>query len=169
MTRTREHKTLYGILGIGAFATFLGHGMWAIDGKESFVGLFTGTLDNIFGYEMSARTGETWVKAIGYFDLAVAAVLGLLVVGALLERGRLYRAAYSNLAIAAFAWATVWGFLTALSRVTAADEWYPEVWDWVERAPNWMLPAALIYVVVRHRTAVIPSHAPMEVESYTKV
>lgn len=161
MTRTREHKALYVILGIGTIFTFFGHGMWAIRGKESFIALFTGTFDNI-GIDVSAATGETWVKAIGWFDLGVAAVMAALVVGAILERGTLYRAAYSNLAVVVFAWGVVWGFLTALSRVTSADEFYPEVWDWVERAPNWMLPAALVYVVLRHRTLIIPSHAPSE-------
>jgi hypothetical protein len=116
---------------------------------------------------MSAATGKTFVQAIGYFDIAVAGVIGLLVVGAIIERGMLYRAAYSGVALAVFAWAAVWGFLTALSRVTAAETWYPEIWDWVERAPNWMLPAALIFVVVRHRTIEVPTHGPYE-EVYTK-
>lgn len=161
MSRTQEHKVLYGILGIGATATFFGHAMWAVRGKDTFIGLITGTLDK-FGIDMSAATGETWVKAIGWLDVTVALVMALLVVGAIRERGALYRAAYSNLAVVVFGWGVVWGFLTALSRVTAASEWYPEVWDWVERAPNFMLPAALVYVVLRHRTAIIPTHVPSQ-------
>jgi hypothetical protein len=42
--------------------------------------------------------------------------------------------------------------------MTAPGSFYPEVWDWVERAPNFMLPLALIYVVRRHRTVDIPTH-----------
>lgn len=167
MARTREHKALYVILGIGAFGTFLGHGMWAVRGKESFVGLLTGSLKNIFGINMSAGTGKTWVQVIGSVDLVIAAAIALLVVGALRERGSLYTAAYSRLAIGIAGWGVFWGFLTALSRVTAAETWYPEFWDWVERAPNWMLPAALVYVIVRHRTVEVPTHAPFESE-YTK-
>jgi hypothetical protein len=160
MTRTREHKTLYTILGIGAAMTFLGHGMRAVRGKDSFIGLFTGTMKNIFGVDIGTTAGETFVQVVGGVDLAITAAIVLLIVGALQERGTLYRAAYSKLAIGVFAWGAVWGFLTALSRVTAAEAFYPEVWDWIERAPNFMLPVALVYVIVRHRTVVVPDHVP---------
>jgi hypothetical protein len=43
MTRTQEHKTLYGLLGLGVVATFFGHGMWAVQGKDTFVTLLTGS------------------------------------------------------------------------------------------------------------------------------
>jgi hypothetical protein len=56
--------------------------------------------------------------------------------------------------------------MTAASRVTEADTWYPAIWDWVERAPNFMLPAALVFVIVRHRTADVPTHASFE-STYT--
>lgn len=167
MTRTKEHKALYTILGIGAFGTLLGHGMFAIDGKESFIGLLKGSLDNVFGVTVSTGTAESWVQAIGWLDLALAAVIGLFVIGAIRERGSLYTAAYSRLAIGVFTWGALWGFATAFSRVTAADAFYPAVWDWVERAPNFVLPAGLLYVIVRHRTVDVPTHAPIEGE-YTK-
>lgn len=162
MTRTQEHKMLYGLLGLGAVATFFGHGMWAVRGKDTFVTLFTGSMDNVLGVTVSARSGETVVKAIGWFDIAVAIALAALVAGALLERGRLYRLAYSSVAIGLFAWAAVWGFVTAFARMTGAGEFYPEVWDWVERAPNFMLPVALIYIVMKHRTVHIPTHMTSE-------
>jgi hypothetical protein len=134
----------------------------ASDSPESFLRplFLTGSLDNVFGYTMSARSGETVVKLIGYADIAVAVALAAFVVGALLERGALYRLAYSKAAMGVFAWAAVWGFATAFSRITSADTWYPEVWDWVERAPNFVLPAAMIYVIARHRTLVVPTHLP---------
>jgi len=168
MTRTREHKMLYGLLGIGAIATFFGHGMWAVRGKDTFVTLFTGSVDNVLGITVSARTGETWVKAIGWFDVAVSVALAALVIGAIAERGTLYRLAYSPVAILLFGWAAVWGFATAFSRMTAPGEFYPEVWDWVERAPNFMLPVALIYVVWRHRTIDVPTHMAAE-STLTKI
>lgn len=162
MKRTGEHKALYALLGIGAFGTFLGHGMWAVRGKDTFVGLLTGSLKNMFGYHMSAGTGKTLVQAIGSIDLVVAAVMALFIIGALRERGSLYAAAYSKIAIAVFAWGSVWGFLTAFSRVTSAAAFSPAVWDWVERAPNFLLPAALVFVILRHRSIDVPSHVSLE-------
>ena len=125
--------------------------MWAVDGKDSFVKLFTGTFDHVLGVDVSTATGTTWVKGIGWFDLTIAAVMALMLVGVLLGRGPLYRLAYSIPAYAVYGWAVLWGFLTAASRLTAVGEFYPEVWDLVERAPNFMLPAALIYLVYQHR------------------
>lgn len=39
---------------------------------------------------------------------------------------------------------------TRRDRVTTV-ELYPELWEVVERAPNFMLPAALVYLVYQHR------------------
>ncbi|HET7487814.1 MAG TPA: hypothetical protein VFJ85_07790 [Acidimicrobiales bacterium] len=163
MSRIREHKVLYVILGLGAALTFFGHAMWAVRGKDTFVKLLTGTLDKV-GITMSAGTGENWVKGIGLFDIVVALVMGVLIIGAWRERGRLYRLAYSPFAMVVFGWGAAWGFLTALSRVTSASTWYPEVWDWVERAPNFMIAVAMVYVISCHRTLGVPSHAPSREE-----
>jgi hypothetical protein len=38
------------------------------------------------------------------------------------------------------------------------------VWDWVELAPNFMLPTAVIYIVVERRTVRIPTHVNTEKE-----
>lgn len=160
MKRIQEHKVFYSILGAGAVGTFLGHGMWAIDAKESFVGLLTGSLKNVFGYHLSDGTAATVVRVIGGVDIAVAALFALFIVGAIQGRGALYSAAYSRTAIVLAGWGVFWGFLTAFSRITAAETWYPEVWDWVERAPNFMLPAALLFTIVRHRTIDVPTHLP---------
>lgn len=167
MTRIKEHKALYVLLGVGAVASFFGHGMWAVRAKDTFVKLLTGSLDNVFGYTMSADTGEAWVRAIGVFDIIVAAAITLLIVGAVLERGVLYRLAYSTAAIGLFTWSAAWGFLTAFARMTGPGAFYPEVWDWVERAPNFVVPAALIYVVVRHRHLEVPTHMGSEQVSTT--
>lgn len=75
----------------------------------------------------------------------------LMLIGAIAGKGVLYRLAYSRIALAVYAWGALWGFATAASRVTAVGEFYPEVWDVVERAPNFMLPAALIWLVYHHR------------------
>jgi hypothetical protein len=147
----RRNRILYTLLSLGAIGAFFGHAMWAVRGKETFVTLFTGTFDHVLGVEVSAATGTSWVKGIGWFDVAVSVVLVAMLVGNILAKGRLYTFAYSRVALVVYGWAALWGFLTAGSRVTAAGVFYPEVWDVVERAPNFMLPAALIYLVVQHR------------------
>ena len=91
------------------------------------------------------------VQAIGVFDLVVSAVLVLMLIGNILGTGRLYTLAYSRFAMVVYGWGALWGFLTAGSRVTAVGDFYPEVWDVVERAPNFLLPAALVYMVFQHR------------------
>ena len=53
----------------------------------------------------------------------------------------------------------VWGFLTALSRFTAVMNG-AEIWDVVERGPNFMLPAALVYMVYKVRQEGSPAEQP---------
>lgn len=146
-----SRKVLYSVLSVGVIATFFGHGAWAVGAKDSFVALLTGSVDNVLGATMSTSTGESIVRVIGVADIALAAAMALMLVGALRGAGALYRFAYSNIAVGVYAWAVVWGFVTAFARMTAVGEFFPEVWDWVERAPNWMLPAALIYLIVKTR------------------
>jgi len=147
----RRNRFVYTLLSIGAIGAFFGHGMWAIDGKDSFVKLLTGSFDNVLGVTVATDTATTWVKGIGWFDIAISVVLLAMLVGNIQARGRLYELAYSPVALVIYGWGALWGFATAASRVTAAGEFLPEVWDLVERAPNFMLPAALVYLVYQHR------------------
>jgi len=147
----KRNRILYTLLAIGAFGAFFGHGMWAIDGKEAFVKLFTGSFDHVLGVTVATDTATNWVKGIGWFDITISAVIALMLVGVILGRGALYRLAYSPIALVIYAWGALWGFATAASRVTAVGDFYPEVWDVVERAPNFLLPAALVYLVYQHR------------------
>lgn len=147
----RRNRMLYLLLGIGALGAFVGHGAWAIQAKDSFVTLLTGSFDHVLGITVSTGTGEAWVRAIGWFDLAVGVTIAAMVFGAFVQRGALYRLAYSRFAIVLFGWAAFWGFVTAASRISAVGTWFPEFWDLVERAPNFMLPLALIYVIRHHR------------------
>lgn len=93
-----------------------------------------GTLDNLFGVEVSTDTATTWVQAIGWFEIAVAAVMVLMLIGNFRAKGALHEFAYGRTALAIYAWAGLWGSVTAASRLTAAGELYPEIWDLVERA-----------------------------------
>ena len=148
-----SRRTLYTILSIGLIGTFLGHGAWAIGGNEKFIELLTGSLDHVLGLSVSATTAETIVRVIGAVDLVLATAMAALLAGALRGTGALHRLAYSNTAVAIYVWAVLWGFVTAAARMTAAGAVFPEIWDLVERAPNWMLPMALAYLVVATRRA----------------
>jgi hypothetical protein len=147
----KRNRVVYALLSVGLIGAFFGHGMWAVDGKDSFVELFAGTFDNVFGVTVSTAAATSWVQVIGWVDIAITVVLVVMFIGNLRARGALYEFAYSKAALVIYAWGAVWGFLTAGARVTAAGEFYPEVWDVVERAPNFLLPVALVYLVYQHR------------------
>lgn len=141
MSRTRT-TNLYTILGIGVALAFLGHGILGLKGQDTFVELVTGNYDKVLGGSMSTDAATTIVNVIGVLDVVLAvAFLGLVVAAR-----RDHPIAYSPAALGLFGYAMVWGFLTALSRFTAVMDG-AEVWDVVERGPNFMLPAALVYLI----------------------
>jgi hypothetical protein len=148
----RRNRVTYTLLSIGLIGAFLGHGMFAATlTNDKFPTLLSGTFDNLFGVTMSQATAEGWVRGIGFVDLAIVAVLVVMMIGNITAKGSLYEFAYSRFALILLAWGVLWGFLTAASRVTAAGQFWPEVWDVVERTPNFMLPAAMVYLVYQHR------------------
>lgn len=135
-------KTLYTIFGIGVALAFLGHGILGLKGQETFVALVTGNYDQVLGGTMSTDAATTIVNVIGVIDVALAVTFLALVAAARRE----YAIAYSTVALGLFGWAMVWGFLTAVSRFTAVMDG-AEIWNVVERGPNFMLPAALVYLI----------------------
>lgn len=146
-----SRKVLYGLLSVGLIGTFFGHGAWAVGAKDSFLGLLADSMDNVFGYSMSESTAEAAVRTIGVVDIVLSIAMAAMLYGVVRGGGRFHALAYSPIAIGVYAWAVLWGFLTAASRMTAAGVFFPEVWDLVERAPNFMIPAALLYLVVSYR------------------
>jgi len=103
------------ILRIGIFGTFLGHGIFALGVKQSWIPLMT-------AFGLSKATAATLLPFIGTADILVAFL-------ALLWPIRIV-----------LIWATIWGFATALSRPIAGDSF----WDFVERSANWAAPLALL-------------------------
>ena len=146
MRRSRGTTILYSILGSAVALAFLGHGILGAKGQESFVELVTGTYDKLLGGSMSVDTATTWVNIIGWLDIALAVIFAGLVVAAIAQKA----IAYSPVAIGLFTWAAIWGFLTALSRFTAVIDG-AETWDVVERGPNYLAPAGLVYLIYRIR------------------
>lgn len=145
----RTFKWIYGILASALFLSFFGHGAWAaFENKESFRELLSGTMNNVFGMSTAIEDGaiSTGVQAIGWLDMVFSVGILALAYGVIRGRGALFAIAGSRVAIVGYSWALLWGFLTAGARVTAAGVFYPEVWDVVERGPNFLVPAALIYM-----------------------
>ncbi len=105
------------VLRIGVFGTFLGHGVFALMGKQSWIPYFTSV-------GIAETAAQTLLVFIGMLDLVVAVL-------ALLWPLRIV-----------LVWATFWGFLTALIRPIAGEP----IWDFVERSANWAAPLALLAI-----------------------
>lgn len=153
MSKTSDfYRNLAAVAGIGTGMTFLGHGMWAaVEHNPKFAPLLSGSLDNVLGISISKVTATDWVSFIGLVDIVLSVIIFAAVVGLFVSSGWLKRLSTSRPLAGIYAWGAVWGFLTALSRVTSADAWYPEFWDWVERAPNFAIPLVGLMVVLQLR------------------
>ncbi|MEV1145146.1 hypothetical protein [Micromonospora sp. NPDC049799] len=147
-----RERVIYALLVVGGIGMFLGHGVLALLGQPSFVKLITGSFDRVLHLTVSKETAAVWLDVIGAVDLAIAALMLLMLIGDIRGTGGLYRFAYGRTALVVYTWAALWGFVTAGSRVTAVGELIPELWDVLERAPNVMLPATLAYLVYQHRS-----------------
>lgn len=104
------------ILRIAIFGEFLGHGIFAIQGKAvwaEWISLLT---------RVSSPMAEQLLFLIGTMDVIVAILV-------LVKPFRLL-----------LLWASIWGFWTALIRPIVGDP----VWDFVERWANWGAPLALL-------------------------
>ena len=112
-------KLINWVLRVAIAGEFVGHGMFAIQGKQDWVGWFAkfGISDPIVATKVLF-----W---IGVVDLAIA--LSILV--------RPIRVV--------LIWATIWAFWTALLRPIVGMP----VWDFVERWANWGAPLTLLLVI----------------------
>ena len=107
--------TAEGILRLGIFGSFLGHGVFALQAKAGWLPYFT-------ALGLSESFGQTVLPLIGVMDIIVALI-------ALIYPLRIV-----------LAWAAVWGVWTALLRPIAGQP----IWDFVERWANWAAPLALL-------------------------
>ncbi len=104
------------VLRVAVFGEFLGHGIFAIQGKAQWVGW----VQQITG--LGSESAVFLLTLVGLFDVIVALVI-------LFKPIRL-----------ALLWATFWGFWTAFMRPLVGEP----VWDFVERWGNWGAPLALL-------------------------
>jgi len=138
-TGTGSYLKLEWLLRIAIASTFIGHGLAAYWLKPGFVDLIVGTIDTFLGSDW--RLAEEREKIallllpwIGRIDFLLAALI-------LIPFKRLRTVAL---------WMAIWGFVTAVSRVTAFG-W--ERWpDLMIRAANGGIPL-LLWIEMKHTLA----------------
>ncbi len=120
------------VLRIGVFGVFLGHGVFALEGKQKFVEMIQSMIP------VDVTTATSLLFAIGIIDILVA-------FSVLLKPQKFV-----------LIYATVWAFMTAFARITVGDP----VWDFVERAANWAVPLALL-VYIQFKSKIKEKEAPL--------
>ncbi|OGZ54849.1 MAG: hypothetical protein A3H64_00250 [Candidatus Ryanbacteria bacterium RIFCSPLOWO2_02_FULL_45_11c] len=112
------------VLRIAVAGEFLGHGVFALQGKKDWIGWFMQ-----FGVS-NPETATQLLMFIGVIDIALAILI-------LIKPIRL-----------ALLWMVFWGFWTALLRPLVGMP----VWDFMERWANWGAPLALLLLIGRPRS-----------------
>ncbi len=109
-------KRIEWVLRIAVAGEFLGHGVFALQGKQTWINWIV----QLMGVEIGTAT--TVLTLIGLLDVLVAIIV-------LLRPIRIV-----------VLWAVVWGFWTALIRPVVGEP----IWDFIERWANWGAPLALL-------------------------
>lgn len=112
-------KLIEWILRIAVAGEFIGHGVFALQGKKQWVGWFS-----TFGIS-DVGTATTLLFLVGLMDIALALLI-------LIKPVRI-----------ALLWMVFWGFWTALLRPIVGEP----IWDFVERWANWGAPLALLLLL----------------------
>ncbi len=107
------------VLRIAVAGEFIGHGVFAIQGKEQWIGWMQQMLN------VDLATATQLLVYVGYMDILVALIVLLKPIRAVVL------------------WAALWGLWTALVRPLTGGDW----WDFVERWANWGAPLALLYLM----------------------
>ena len=107
------------ILRIAVAGEFVGHGVFALEGKQAWVGW----ISQLTGTPTDLATQLLFL--VGLTDLLVALIV-------LVKPIRIV-----------LLWAAFWGFWTALLRPIVGEPF----WDFVERSANWGAPSALLFLL----------------------
>jgi len=113
------YKKIEWVLRIAVAGEFVGHGTFALQGRQAWVDWFS-----IFGIS-DASTAAQLLFFVGLLDVVLAVLI-------LIKPIRL-----------ALLWMAFWGFWTALMRPIAGDS----IFEFVERWANWGAPLALLLLV----------------------
>ncbi len=114
-----DQKIIKWVLRIAVAGEFIGHGVFALQGKKEWVGWFS-----TFGI-FDVGTATTLLFLVGLMDIVLAILI-------LIKPVRI-----------ALLWMVFWGFWTALLRPIVGMP----VWDFVERWANWGAPLALLLLI----------------------
>lgn len=112
-------KMVVWVLRIAVAGEFIGHGVFALQGKKDWIGWFAK-----FGVS-DAGLATQLLFLVGVVDIALAILV-------LIRPVRI-----------ALLWMVFWGFWTALLRPIVGMP----IWDFVERSANWGAPLALLLLV----------------------
>ena len=114
-----QSKIVQWILRISIAGEFIGHGVFAMQGKQQWIGWIG---------QMTGASNDLAIKLlfwVGVFDIIIGLVVLFKPVRALLL------------------WAAIWGFWTALVRPLVGEP----IWDFIERWANWGAPFALLILI----------------------
>lgn len=112
-------KLVQWVLRIAVAGEFIGHGVFALQGKKDWIGWFAK-----FGIS-DTETAAQLLFILGIIDIAVAILILIRPIPIVLL------------------WMTLWGFWTALLRPIVGMP----VWDFIERWANWGAPLALLLLI----------------------
>lgn len=114
-----ENKKIEWILRIVVFMEFLGHGIFALQGKEEWIGWIQQVI------KVSPEMAATLLHWVGIMDVVVAIIVLIRPLPVIVL------------------WACLWGLWTALLRPIVGKS----IWDFVERAANWGAPLVLLLIL----------------------
>jgi uncharacterized membrane protein YphA (DoxX/SURF4 family) len=114
-----SQKLVEWILRISVAGEFIGHGVFALQGKSTWIEW----IQKLLG--VNPESASQILFLIGALDITLA-ILVLI----------------KPLPIALL-WMAIWGFWTALIRPVVGEP----VWDFVERWANWGAPLALLFII----------------------
>lgn len=115
----KNSRIIEWILRIAIFGEFLGHGIFALQGKKAWIGW----ISQLTGAQ--APLAGQLLFFIGLLDISVALIILIRPVRIVLL------------------WAAIWGFWTALVRPLVGEQ----IWDFVERFANWGAPLTLLFLL----------------------
>lgn len=111
-----QNKIFEWVLRIAIAGTFIGHGAFALQGKQAWVPWVQQFIP------VSNETAVQILFLIGLLDLCVAVIVLFKPIRVVLL------------------WAVIWGFWTGLLRPLVGEP----IWDFIERWANWGAPLALL-------------------------
>jgi len=143
------------ILRLATAAVFFSHGLLCLKGDGRFIDYIIGTGRHLAGLNIAESSALAAMQIIGWVDMILAGALLLLPHPIFLPR-RLFPTPKPNsilrhhLIPSILIWMAFWGFITALSRMTALGfkEGRSEYYEVLLRSSHYLAPIALLYLLI---------------------